>query len=62
MDFSIHVLLLSSEQWTIPLNTIIVTFYHDSLHAQRFQMLITSLFKSICLSNLIGGLSNGRGN
>ena len=36
-------------------------FYHDSLRAQRFQTLIISLFECIWISNLIGGLSEGRG-
>ena len=38
-----------------------VTFYRDSMRAQRFQTLITSLFESIWVSNLIGNLSKGRG-
>ena len=33
------------------------TFYRDSLRAQRFQMLITSLFECILVSNLIERLS-----
>ena len=37
------------------------TFYHDSLHAQRFQTLITSLFEGISVSNFIGGICRGRG-
>ena len=37
------------------------TFYRDSLHAQRFQTLLTSLFESIWISNLLGVLSKGKG-
>ena len=37
------------------------TFYCDSLCSQRFQTLITLLFESSWVSNLIGGLSKGRG-
>ena len=36
------------------------TFYRDSLRSQGFQALITSLFKSIWVSNMIGELSKGR--
>ena len=36
-------------------------FYHDSSRAQIFQTLITSLFDSIWVSNLIGELSEGMG-
>ena len=42
-------------------DTIMGVFYRDSLRAERFQTLITSLFESICLSDLIGGLSESRG-
>ena len=35
-------------------------FYRDSLHAQKFQKLITLLFESMWVSKLIGGLSKGR--
>ena len=37
------------------------TFYRDSLRTQRFQTLITSLFERIWVSNLTGGLSEGKG-
>ena len=50
-------------QLTIPLKEVSLNFrnfYHDSLHAQRFQTLIKSLVESIWVSNLIGGLSKGR--
>ena len=43
------------------LTHILGTFYRDSLRAQRFQTLLTSLFEDIWVSNLIGGLSKGRG-
>ena len=52
-------------QLTIPLKEVSLNcrnFYHDSLHAQRFQTLIKSLVESIWVSNLIGGLSEGREN
>ena len=42
-------------------DTILETFYRDSMRAQSFQTLITSLFESIWFSNLIEGLSKGRG-
>ena len=42
-------------------DSILGTFYHDPLRAQRFQMLITALFESIWGSNLMGRLSQGRG-
>ena len=43
-------------------DTILGTFYRDSLRAQRFQTLIKSLVESIWVWNLIGGVSEGRGN
>ena len=38
-------------------DSVLGTFYHESLHAQRFQ----TLFENIWVSNLIGELSRVRG-